>query len=384
MALAHTVNFTGKRKMEFLVEAVFNRNITLPEALKDFELGQTAGFHFSEKERTGLTASLSELANYSFLAEELLNRGIKVISIFDKDYPKTLKSNLKMSAPVLLYARGNTDLLSTECVAIVGARKSSSISLDFTDRMAEKAVSRHQTIVSGFAKGVDRQALDSALKYNGRSIIVLPQGINTYHSKTYYPEITKGNVLVISTYHPRAPWSVGLAMDRNNTIYGMADEIYVAESDSKGGTWAGVLNGLKKGWKIFVRMPGANEKNANLLLIEKGAVPVDMDGNELEREMPAANMMKENDLFYGSSEKEEEKEEKLLSKEELIQAVVVLLNEKKGSLFFSEIEKQFKTKVKENTVKKWLKSSSLLHHEGSGKDLRFNLPERIVTNKKLF
>ena len=34
----------------------------------------------------------------------------------------------------------------------------------------------------------------------------------------------------------------------------MAEKIYVAESASKGGTWSGVIDGLKKGRKIYVRM----------------------------------------------------------------------------------------------------------------------------------
>src|SRR5690606_28582336 len=84
---------------------------------------------------------------------------------------------------------------------------------------------------------------------------------------------------VMSTYHPKAPWSVGLAMDRNKIIYGLAVEIYAAESNESGGTWEGVLNGLKRGRQVYVRMPEAKEKNANLLLIQKGAVPVDFTGN---------------------------------------------------------------------------------------------------------
>lgn len=36
-----------------------------------------------------------------------------------------------------------------------------------------------------------------------------------------------------------------------------------------------------KGRKIYVRKPEAIEKNANNILIQKGAVPVDFNGNEL-------------------------------------------------------------------------------------------------------
>lgn len=128
-----------------------------------------------------------------------------------------------------------------------------------------------------------------ALENSGQSIIVLPQGILTFASgfKKYYQNIVKGDVLVLSTFHAKLPWSVGLAMSRNRYIYGLANDIYVAESNSQGGTWEGVIDGLKKikkfkmeeYRKIYVRYANKNEKCANNLLIKQGAIGVN---DELE------------------------------------------------------------------------------------------------------
>ncbi len=61
--------------------------------------------------------------------------------------------------------------------------------------------------------------------------------------------------MVLSTFPPKAGWSSGLAMARNPIIYGLANEIYVAESSDKGGTWSGVIDGLKKDEKfMFVNL----------------------------------------------------------------------------------------------------------------------------------
>lgn len=202
---------------------------------------------------------------------------IKVISINSNEYSRQLKENLKISrSPSVLYVKGDTTLLNQSSVAIVGSRSASDLSLKFTDSIAKKLVGMAKVIVSGYAKGVDRQALDSALKYHGKSIIVLPQGILTFVSsmKKYQNEIDKGNLLILSTYYPKMPWSVQLAMARNSIIYGLAEEIYVAESNNSGGTWSGVLEGLKRNQKIFVRKPLLNENNANNRLIEKGAAPL--------------------------------------------------------------------------------------------------------------
>jgi DNA processing protein len=142
----------------------------------------------------------------------------------------------------------------------------------------------YKVIASGFARGVDKQALDSAIENNGQSIIVLPQGILTFQSgmKKYYKQINEGNVLVLSTYPPEAGWSTGLAMSRNRYIYGLAKEIYVAETSSSGGTWSGAIDGLKKGRKVYVLLPEKEDKNANLDLINNGAIPVDFSGNIIE------------------------------------------------------------------------------------------------------
>ena len=191
---------------------------------------------------------------------------------------------MKYNSPLVLYTKGNKQILQEKSIAIVGSRNANENSLIFTDNVAKKASAEYKVVVSGFAKGVDKQALDSAIKYNGQSIIVLPQGITTFGSgmKKYYKQIVEGDVLVLSTFHPKSPWSVELAMARNSIIYGLASEIYAAQSDEKGGTWSGVCDGLKKKRDVFVRVPEKNEKCANLLLIEKGATPVDIEGKQIQ------------------------------------------------------------------------------------------------------
>lgn len=227
------------------------------------------------------TEAHDQLANYAFMTEDLLNQGYDILPITSPDYPQSLKKNLKQSTPCVIYVKGNKTLLNTEATAIVGSRKADNISLEFTNIIAKTAVKENKTIVSGFAKGVDRQALDATIEANGASIIILPQGITTFASgfRQYYEQICMGKVTVISTFHPKAPWSKELAMARNSIIYGLATEIYVAQSDNKGGTWSGVIQGLKKGQKIYIRVPESNEKNANMLLIQKGGIGVDLYGN---------------------------------------------------------------------------------------------------------
>lgn len=281
LALAHVSRIRTKKKNEIIVR-LFEKGKSI---IDFFESEQTDWGHDYELNQTEIELFVDakkELPNYAFLVEDLLAQGYNILPITSSDYSPTLKKNLgRTHAPPVIYTKGNIQIMKEKSIAIVGSRKANDVSLEFADSVAKNASKDYKVVVSGFAKGVDKQALDSAIKYKGQSIIVLPQGIATFRSgfKKYYRQIIEGDVLVLSTFHPKAPWSVQLAMARNPVIYGLASEIYVAESSEKGGTWSGVMDGLRKGRTIFVRKPDSKEKNANNVLILKGGKAVDVKGN---------------------------------------------------------------------------------------------------------
>lgn len=291
----------------------------------------------NETEKNQLAEAKNQLPNTSFLIEDLLNQGYDILPITHEEFPKLLKENLKYNTPIVIYTKGNKLLLQDASIAIVGSRNADANSLIFTDNIATNAAANNKVVVSGFAKGVDRRALDSALGANGKSIIVLPQGIMTFSSgfKQYFKQIAEGDVLVMSTFAPKAPWSVELAMARNPIIYGIASEIFVAQSDDKGGTWSGVIEGLRKNRPIYVRYPEKSEKNANLLLIQKGAMAISLEGQVL------------------SLSPEEQKTPRQLQKEQLNSNIVTLLSSV-DKLSAKDIISRLKLEWKDEKMKKYL------------------------------
>ncbi|MDO8951030.1 MAG: DNA-processing protein DprA [Draconibacterium sp.] len=285
IALAHLPRWGYLKINNLIIKFYHEQKLSVEDFFQLSENDWKNQFGLELKDIEDLKKSKSELANNAFLAESLYNEGYELIPITSPLYSKTLKENLKAAhAPALLYIKGNKQIMSEKSIAIVGSRSASDKSLEFTDNIAKLASKEYKVVVSGFAKGVDSQALDSAIYYKGQSIIVLPQGIMTFGSgfKKYYKQIVDGDVLVLSTFFPKAPWKAELAMARNPIIYGLANEIYVAESAEKGGTWSGVVDGLRKNRKIYVRKPETSENNANNLLIQKGAVAVDFNGIPVE------------------------------------------------------------------------------------------------------
>jgi DNA processing protein len=284
LALAHLPKWGYGKINGLIIKFFHDEKITIEDFFNLDESVWTSKYQLNTNDISDLKLAKSELANNAFFAENLISQGYELIPITSPEYSKTLKQHLKVAhSPALLYVKGNKDILHKMSIAIVGSRAAEGISLDFTDNIAKRATEDLKVVVSGFAKGVDKQALDSTIKYKGQGIIVLPQGITTFNSgfKTYYKQIVDGDILVLSTFHPKVAWSAGLAMARNPIIYGLADEIFVAESSDSGGTWSGVIDGLRKERKIYVRKPEPTEQNANILLIQKGAIAVDFDGIEI-------------------------------------------------------------------------------------------------------
>lgn len=285
IAIAHLPKWTQERINKLVIDIIHNKKISL---INFFEYNNNIlknDFLLSDKEIEDINNSKQLLPNIAFQTEKLLNEGYKIIPINSSLYPKTMKDNLKVKyAPTIIYTKGNIKILQEDSIAIVGSRDANEDALKFADNIAKNMAQNDKVVVSGYARGIDRQALDSTVKYNGNSIIVLPQGILTFSNgiKKYYDKINNGNILVLSTFPPNAGWSVGLAMARNRYIYGLAKEIYVAQTNSSGGTWSGAIDGLKKGRNVYVYIQQYNEKSAAAKLVKLGAQPIDFSGNTIK------------------------------------------------------------------------------------------------------
>lgn len=368
MALAHLPKLKIARKNELIVR-LFEEKLSIIDFFHLERLQLVNLFSLSEPEMELIKEARNELPNYSFLAEDLLNQGYSIIPITSEKYSPWMKKNLKRTySPPLIYTKGNNQIMKENSIAIVGSRKANKISLEFTDHVAKEASRLYKVVVSGFAKGVDKQALDSAIRYKGQSIIVLPQGITTFQSgfKKYYKQIVDGDVLALCTYFPNAPWSTAFAMGRNPIIYGLAREIFVAESSDSGGTWAGALDGLKKGREIYVRIPASKEKNANDLLISKGAIAVDQSGQRVTEYKPAV---------------EDTKEPKLID-EQIELKILHLLSH--GNHSAKEIIDNLKLDIPSQKLSGFLKKHEKVITLKSQSPIKFTLPSENQKQKTLF
>ena len=195
------------------------------------------------------------------------------LTIFDDDYPKEL-FNLRYP-PLVLYYKGNLELLKTRKIGIVGSRVPCEYALKATRSLVR--ANNDKTIISGLAKGIDACAHENALKTIG----VLGCGINYIYpscNKDLYRRI-ENEGLIISEYPDMvAPLGYHFPF-RNRIISCLSDIAYVMQSTQKSGTMTTINEALELGKEVRV-LPydifdiyGTN----NNKLIHEGATPIIKD-----------------------------------------------------------------------------------------------------------
>ncbi len=164
--------------------------------------------------------------------QSLDKRGVVCVTCKSKGYPQRLKQI--PAAPLVLYARGNVELLNGETFGVVGSRKTIPVAYEecksICTTLAEKLV-----IVTGVAEGADSAAAYGALK-TGNVICVLPGGHDSHCSTNVkmLKEVEKRG-LTISEFPPDTPARRYTFFLRNRIIAGLSRGVLVVSAAEKSG-----------------------------------------------------------------------------------------------------------------------------------------------------
>ena len=180
-----------------------------------------------------------------------------VIELENKLYPKILK-NIK-KAPKKLYINGNLDILNSNCIAIVGSRKNTTYGEKWCKKFAQEFIKYNLTIVSGMALGIDKIAHKTAIRNGGKTIAVLPSGLeNIYPEENLelYNEIILNGGCVISEYEPKINASSKNFLERNRIVSGLSLGTVVIEAAYRSGTSVTAKIAKEQGRDVFC-IPGS-------------------------------------------------------------------------------------------------------------------------------
>ena len=220
--------------------------------------------------------------------EKVRQAGAELIAFSDPRYPEILRQIF--DPPVVLYAKGNTELLAASSLAIVGARKPTPYGLAVAERMAADLATRGLVIVSGMARGIDTAAHRGAMA-GGKTIAVLGCGIDLCYpseNKRLKAQIEKDG-LVISEFPMggfAAPQNFPI---RNRVISGLSLGVLVVEAAQYSGSLITARMAMEQDREVFC-VPGNITNKFSWgpnTLIKQGAKLV-QDWKDVIEELPAA------------------------------------------------------------------------------------------------
>ncbi|HUQ49633.1 MAG TPA: DNA-processing protein DprA, partial [Terriglobales bacterium] len=235
----------------------------------------------TELEACGLRAESAQsiaLGRSAALAEEELLRaataGAEIVTLDDLLYPENLRNIY--DPPILLYVRGDAQLLAQPSLAVVGTRHPTPYGIGMAQRLSADLAARGLTIISGMARGVDTAAHKGAIQGKGKTIAVWGTGVDVVYpreNKKLAEEILATGGAIISEFAIAtfaAPQNFPI---RNRIISGMSIGVLVVEAGEYSGTRITARCALEQSRDVFA-VPG-NVTNKNSwgpnTLIKQGA-----------------------------------------------------------------------------------------------------------------
>jgi DNA processing protein len=169
----------------------------------------------------------------------------------DPEYPQTLLQIY--DPPVLLYVRGDPQVLNLPSLSIVGTRRPTLYGTQMAQRLGRELAARGMVIVSGMARGIDAIGHQGAMDANGRAIGVLGTGIDVCYpkeNKKLYEKVLERGA-IISEFplrtHP-APENFPV---RNRIVAGMPLGVVVVEGAQYSGSFITARLAMEFGREVF-------------------------------------------------------------------------------------------------------------------------------------
>ncbi len=200
--------------------------------------------------------------------------GVTVVSLEDPCYPSRLKEIY--DPPLVLYVRGNPEVLTQPGIAMVGTRHPTPYGSGMAERLACDLAAQGLVIISGMARGVDTASHRGAISAKGKTVAVFGTGVDVIYpkenSRLSEQILALGGALIsefrLGTF--AAPQNFPI---RNRILSGMSIGVLVVEAAEYSGTRITARCALEQNRDVFA-VPG-NVTNKNSwgpnTLIKQGA-----------------------------------------------------------------------------------------------------------------
>lgn len=204
---------------------------------------------YRRNEKTYLADLKARLANCE-------QQAIGLLPISSPHYPRLLREISQ--PPVLLYYRGDSQVLSLPHIAIVGSRRSGRSGLELAENFAAALARSGFVIASGMALGIDAGAHRGALR-EGKTTAVLGTGVDLIYPRrnaSLYEDILAQGGVVISEFPLGSPPLRQHFPRRNRLISGLSMGVLVVEAAVNSGSLITARLAMEQGREVFA-IPGS-------------------------------------------------------------------------------------------------------------------------------
>ncbi|MCQ2388068.1 MAG: DNA-processing protein DprA, partial [Clostridia bacterium] len=257
------------------------------------------------KDYTGKKNNLEKIFEESYVnyvVGELDKNGVTAITLESNGYPKLLENC--EDAPLVLFCKGNTELLNGNTFSIVGSRKSLPLSIHLAEEFSLALIEKGFTLVTGIAEGVDVTVLKTALKNNGKVISVICGGFNNIYPKSHqniFNEVAKCGLVISESFLTVIPKPFMFPV-RNRIIAGLSKGTLIVNGSKKSGTIHTANYCLDYGREVFAIPYSVNVSSG--------------EGNNYLISLGATLTQKPEDIFNYFGIDSERKKEQILTDEE--------------------------------------------------------------------
>lgn len=253
-------------KKSLMIASQLQENYVTKEQLKALNIPE-------DTKRLALMAFESEEYNSKL---DRIYQQCQVISFFDDIYPMQLREIY--CPPLILFAKGNIELLQKEIVVIVGSRYPTKYSEKVIKVLVPQIKVQHYLVASGLARGVDSLAHKVAIENDIGTIAVVGNGLNHFYPKENYELQNKiaETGLILSEYLPDTPPRPFRFPERNRILAGLSKHVIVTEAKQKSGSLITANIALQENRNIYA-VPGLITNQLSQgpnQLIASGAIPI--------------------------------------------------------------------------------------------------------------
>ena len=185
----------------------------------------------------------------------LMEQGIGFVSFEQEEFPEKVRHI--PNPPYALYYVGKLPDETRKSVAIVGARTRSAYGSQIATELSKVLAQNGIQVISGLARGIDRDAHQGALEGGGDTYAVLGCGVNICYPREnrflYNKMIETGGI--ISEYPPGTQPLAQQFPARNRIIAGLCNCVVVVEAKEKSGSLITADFAMEQGRDVYA-VPG--------------------------------------------------------------------------------------------------------------------------------